>query len=100
MGGQREEEQPWTSPSLGGTEYSGPSLSVSKEEKELSETHAADGGSMKLGLKGISVSWWETGEEKTPELRHHRVLEGGLGEQPLPRAVRWGERGCRFRPSW
>lgn len=57
-----EEEEPWTSPSLGGTEYSGPSLSVSKEEKELSETHAADGDSMKLGLKGISVSWWETGE--------------------------------------
>ena len=67
MGGWGKEEQPWTSPSLGGTEYSGPSLSVSKEEeKELSETHAADGGSMKLGLKGISVSWWETGEEKTP----------------------------------
>lgn len=51
-----EEEQPWASPSLGGTEYSGPSLSVSKEEKELSEIHADDGGSMKLGLKGISVS--------------------------------------------
>lgn len=47
-------------PSLGGTEYSGPSLSVSKEEKELSEAHAADGDSMKLGLKGISASWWET----------------------------------------
>lgn len=53
---EEEEEQPWASPSLGGTEYSGPSLSVSKEEKELSETHADDGGSMKLGLKGISVS--------------------------------------------
>lgn len=53
------------SPSLGGTEYSGPSLSVSKEEKELSEAHAADGDSMKLGLKGISASWWETGEETT-----------------------------------
>lgn len=47
---REEEEQPWASPSLGGTEYSGPSLSVSKEEKELSETHADDGGSMKLGL--------------------------------------------------
>lgn len=67
MGSQGEEEQPQTSPSLGGTEYSGPSLSlsVSKEEKELSETQAADGGSMKLGLKGISASWWETGEENT-----------------------------------
>lgn len=40
-------------------------MSVSKEEKELSEAHAADGDSMKLGLKGISASWWETGEETT-----------------------------------
>lgn len=72
-------------------------MSVSKEEeKELSETHAADGDSMKLGLKGISVSWWETVEEKIPELGHPRVLEGGQGEQPPPRAVQ----GCRFPCSW
>lgn len=40
-------------------------MSVSKEEKELSETQAAEGDSMKLGLKGISASWWETGGEMT-----------------------------------
>lgn len=63
-----------------------------EEEKELlSEGQTVDWGSMKLGVKGISASWWETatwegkGREKETQDDKREKLE------ILPNA---GAKGC------
>lgn len=49
-----------------GTQYTGPSSVVSKDEKEPRDDHegdgcsTTDGGSIKLQLNVLSISWWAT----------------------------------------
>lgn len=68
-------EVPWgralspCSPSWG-TQYTGPSSVVSKEEKEPRDDQdgegcsTTEGGSMKLQFRVFSRSWWATGRAK------------------------------------